>query len=106
MTQSHANARSNPMTDHRDEHEAYAITPLPAGISNDEYIRRLRRQCDMEAAHIAELKAQIKTLRDERDEARREVCVIIAQHSNDPIPDEEYFVCATRGWDCFKEEAK
>jgi hypothetical protein len=80
--------------------------PLPAGISHDEYIRGLRRQCDMEAAHIAELKEQIKTLRDERDEARREVCVIIAQHSNDPIPDEEYFVCATRGWDCFKEEAR
>jgi hypothetical protein len=75
-------------------------------IAQAELIRWLRRQCDMEAAHIAKLKAQIKTLRDERDEARREVCVIIAQHSNDPIPDEEYFVCATRGWDCFKEEAR
>ena len=105
MTQSHANARSNPVAN-----------PQPTDPPTDEIvpwlrfhaelIRRLRRQCDMEAAHISELKAQIKTLRDERDEARREVCVIIAQHSNDPIPDEEYFVCATRGWDCFKEEAK
>lgn len=143
------------MTDHRDEHEAYAITPLPAGISNDEYIRRLRRQCDMEAAHIAELKEQVRTIaleRDaarekiarivdgmegccmacepvgvrnqqlegmlevmreqvehyvsERDEARREVCILIAKHSSDPIPDEKYFVCATRGWDCFREEAR
>ena len=65
------------MTDHRDEHEAYAITPLPAGISHDEYIRRLRRQCDMEAAHIAELKEQVRTIALERDAARNKIARIM-----------------------------
>lgn len=109
------------MTDHRDEHE---ITPLPAEASDwkrnidwkrlgdlcdmfcaitkiqqlEEETQRLRRQCDMEAAHIAELKEQIKTLRAERDEARREVCSLEA----DTAEDQREFA-RQRGWDCFRD---
>jgi hypothetical protein len=56
----------------------HEITPLPAGISQDEYIRRLRRQCDMEADHIAELKEQVRTIALERDAAREKVARIMA----------------------------
>lgn len=38
-------------------------------ISQAELVRRLRRQCDMEAAHIAELKEQVRTIALERDAA-------------------------------------
>jgi hypothetical protein len=45
---------------------------------------------------------EIKRLRDERDEARREVCVWqgldTATKSNE--------VARVRGWDCFKEDGK
>ncbi len=47
-------------------------------ISQDEYIRRLRRQCDMEASHIAELKEQVRTIALERDAAREKVAKIMA----------------------------
>lgn len=55
----------------------HEITPLPAGISQDEYIRRLRRQCDMEADHIAELKEQVRTIALERDAAREKIARIM-----------------------------
>lgn len=111
------------MTDHRDEHEPYAITPPPA-ISeaalrlarqvaewqekcalaiessrlSEAEVRRLRVRCEMEASHIAELKEQIKTLRAERDEARREVSNLNRTWAKRP---QDYAI--ERGWDCFRE---
>ena len=55
------------MTDHDDE------------MTQAERIRRLEHRCDMEAHHIAELRTQINLLRAERDEARLEVCQLLAQ---------------------------
>ena len=92
MTQSHANARTNPVSNPQ------PTDPPTDEISQAELIRRLRRQCDMEAAHIAELKEQIKTLRAERDEARRIVCEMQAakeQGTPEGWADEW-------GWDCFR----
>ena len=47
--------------------------------SRAERIRRLEHRCDMEAHHIAELRTQINLLRAERDDARREICQLLAQ---------------------------
>ena len=62
--------------------------------------------------HIQELVKGINTLRDERDEARREICRLSQQaHNiacelsrypkNAPSP-QEY--ATALGWDCFKED--
>ena len=62
--------------------------------------------------HIQELVKVINTLRDERDEARREICRLSQQaHNiacelsrypkNAPSP-QEY--ATALGWDCFKED--
>lgn len=62
-------------------------------------IEFLRHRCDMEVMHIAELKEQIKVLRKERDEARREIC------SNVVFPSSpQDYATNRRGWDCFKQE--
>ena len=71
-----------------------------------ELIRRLQHRCDMEAAHIAELKDQISGLRallavalEQRDEARREVCkwLVTAEGGTE----QEHATEA--GWDCCPE---
>ena len=76
------------MTDHDDE------------LTQAERIRRLMHRCDMEAEHVAELKEQIKTLRDERDVLRREVCRHRAEAIQDARPED---IAAMLQWDCFKE---
>ena len=76
--------------------------PTTNEIAQAELIRWLRRQRDMEAAHIAELKEQIKSLRDERDEARRWFC----QHVELPLGGDGTLVAKGHGWDCIKEEAR
>ena len=93
MTQSHANARNNQVTYHEDE------------MTQAERIRRLEHRCDMEAAHIAELKAQIRSLRallavalEQRDEARREVC------GHDEFIGGAMLEAKRRGWDCFDSQ--
>lgn len=122
------------MTDHRDNHEAYAITPplavaefqsrlaqllaeaqskvsmaLESSRLSEDEVLRLRARCEMEASHIAELKDQISSLRaglaialDQRDEARREVCMNEANHL--PTMANPRREAKRRGWDCFKEE--
>jgi len=52
---------------------------------------------------VIELEKTVKQLRSERDEARREVCELLARdlpspstHERDPITH-----AAIRGWDCF-----
>jgi hypothetical protein len=46
----------------------------------------------------------IKTLRTERDEARREVCRNEANHL--PTMADPRREAKRRGWDCFKEDGK
>jgi hypothetical protein len=60
--------------------------------------------------HIQELVKTINTLRAERDEARREVCVArealirLMTHGNVAVPQEAMHQAAkARGWDCFEE---
>lgn len=59
-----------------------------------------------QAADIEALRREIERLTAERDTARREVCNLLANQTDDRGPDEAYMICAVRGWDCFKEEAK
>jgi cell division protein FtsB len=99
-----------------------------------EMIVRLYNRCNAEAAHIAELKGQVRasadqcraqhreiqTLRAERDEARREVCENVANEMNGPPIHVSGFytaimaiykkriaprdVARKRGWDCFADQ--
>ncbi len=55
------------------------LDPETDETSRAERIRRLEHRCDMEAHHIAELRTQINLLRAERDDARREICQLLAQ---------------------------
>jgi hypothetical protein len=53
--------------------------------------------------------AEIKRLREERDEARRELCIGLADHTHCTfdLPDgcwNHLKVQHARGWDCFKED--
>ena len=53
--------------------------------------------------------AEIKRLREERDEARRELCIGLADHTHCTfdLPDgcwNHLRVQHARGWDCFKED--
>ena len=73
--------------------------PMAVAVQQIEF---LRHRCDMEVAHIAELKEQIKMLRAERDEARREVCEWLALSEGGT--EQEH--ADEAGWDCFKEENK
>ena len=50
---------------------------------------------------MTDMKEQIKRLREERDEARREVCES-AQYCVDRSKEE----AERRGWDCYKEETR
>lgn len=59
---------------------------------------------DAANTEIAEMKEQIKRLREERDEARREVCEFEA--SIEPtILKTLHSIAQLRGWDCYDEEA-
>ena len=67
-----------------------------------EVIVRLYNRCTMEAMHIMEIRQQVKELRGERDEARREVCAWQGATSGKSFRD----TATVRGWDCFKEDGK
>jgi hypothetical protein len=55
-----------------------------------------------ELAYQVERKlAKLAEMRQQRDEARREVCQKTAAHRGYPTEAEE--IAAERGWDCFKE---
>ena len=64
-----------------------------------EMIVRLYNRCTMEAQHTMELRQQVKELRGERDEARREVCAWQGAMSGKSFRD----TATVRGWDCFKD---
>lgn len=64
-----------------------------------EMIVKLYNRCTMEALHIMEIRQQVKELRGERDEARREVCAWQGATSGKSFRD----TAAVRGWDCFKD---
>jgi hypothetical protein len=126
------------VTDHRDQHEPYSITPPPEVTAfalrlaqqvaewrekcalalessrlSEEEVRRLRARCDMEVSHIAELKEQIKMLRAERDEARRDLCMewvwrgrnYRMQNGHKFKPSAEDWATISN-WDCFRDTMK
>ena len=62
-----------------------------------EMIVKLYNRCTMEAQHIMELRQQVKDLRGERDEARRELC------GHDDFIGGAMLEANRRGWDCFKD---
>ncbi len=75
----------------------------------DDIPKRLREQSvgdysvslwDEAADEITRLRADLAQRTVERDEARREVCELLARSMKGPME-----VAADRGWDCF-EEAK
>ena len=62
-----------------------------------EMIVKLYNRCTMEAQHIMEIRQQVKDLRGERDEARREVSKLMGGSA------EQHWYANRRGWDCFGE---
>lgn len=62
---------------------------------------RERDEADRLARRNALLVAEIETVRDERDDARREVCMNEAKHL--PTMADPRREAKRRGWDCFKE---
>jgi hypothetical protein len=119
------------VTDHRDNHEAYAITPPPAvaafqtriaqllaeaqskvsmalessRLSEDE-VRRLRARCEMEASHIAELKDQISSLRAGLQIAldqRDEARQEVCVWQGLDTGNTPRDTATVRGWNCFRE---
>jgi hypothetical protein len=72
-------------------------------------IEQFRLSCEERganwASHEHEMRDQIATLREERDEARRHLCDLYAkgQPTSSVMTDKDY--AAELGWDCFKEPA-
>jgi len=58
---------------------------------------------NLTSCELVEAANEIKRLRKERDEARREVCQW--EHHWDKTSSEQYYA-DKRGWDCFKENGK
>ena len=92
------------MTDSRDEHEPYGISPP---VKDADIIPWLRCEADA-AAHqpspwrmLAAAADAIERLTAERDEARREICDWISEGREDPK-----VIAARYGWDCFKEDGE
>ena len=81
--------------------------PFP---DSDEAIRALQdvaEAVDEMEAECHRLRAELKTALDERDEARREVCLEASvDASGCYISGKHILVAEDRGWDCFKEESK
>ena len=53
--------------------------------------------------HKVILEEEVKQIRKERDEARREVCVLLHTDENGCVRVGKPSEAAVRGWDCFKE---
>ena len=91
------------MTDSRDEHEPYAITPT---VKEADIVPWLRCEADA-AAHQPSPWRMLKAAADaiarltaERDEARRMYC---GRVSRDVQPD-AFEIAKNHGWDCFPQE--
>lgn len=98
------------MTDSRDEHEPYAITPA---VEDADIVPWLRLEADA-AAHqpspwrmLAAAADAIVRLTAERDEARRFVCnrewLMTVMTGQISTPER---IAKDRDWDCFKEDGK
>ena len=59
---------------------------------------------DLAKVAIDALLETISSLSKQRDEARREVCVLSVTYANFYSVGEEKEAAKDRGWDCFKEE--
>ena len=91
------------MTDSRDEHEPYAITPA---IKDTDIVPWLRCEADA-AAHqpspwrmLAAAADTIERLTAERDDARRRLCKVVGDNRDMWGED----VAKEYGWDCFGQE--
>jgi hypothetical protein len=62
---------------------------LESGKVCSDFARELERELAQRTAEVAEAEA-------ERDEARREVCELLARSMKGPME-----IAADRGWDCF-----
>ena len=76
------------------------LDPATDETSQADRIRRLEHRCDMEAAHLREMKAQVRALIAERDLLRREVCRHRAAEIQGKKPED---IAAALQWDCFRE---
>ena len=99
-------------------------TDLPADVLRDigeayEYINDLQRRIQMlrdgfegSCTACEPVGDMNKKLREERDEARREVCGLLVACHTDPDDDEKpdpnlkNVHAGIRGWDCFEENSK
>jgi hypothetical protein len=97
------------MTDSRDEHEPYAITPA---VEDADIVPWLRLEADA-AAHqpspwrmLAAAADAIERLTAERDEARRFACQNTIHPLRMPIGMTPKEYAEVLGWDCFKEDGK
>ena len=69
-----------------------------------------KNECEHLATDRNNLALGLEKLRDERDEARREVCgLLVACHTDPdddkPDPNLKHIHAGIRGWDCFKENS-
>ncbi len=94
------------MTDSRDEHEPYGITPA---VEDADIVPWLRCEADSAAHHpspwmmLTAAADIIERLRAERDEARRLICNIVSTACSRWSED----VAKDRGWEyLFKEDGK
>jgi hypothetical protein len=93
------------VTDSRDEHEPYGITPA---VEDADIVPWLRCEADAAAHHpspwmmLAAAANAIERLTAERDEARRRLCKVVGD--NREMWGED--VAKEYGWDCFEEDGK
>jgi len=67
-----------------------------------EMIVRLYNRCTMEAQHTMELRQQVKELRGERDELKRQLCRVLHPRKRMMSANEMARLCWDC-WDCFKD---
>ena len=66
-------------------------------------IERLRAKAYGDVGHMIANGLQIRRLRDERNEARREVCEMRSEELVDPITSPEQ-IAQQRGWNCYEQD--
>ena len=69
-------------------------------------LQQVTEAVDEMEAEIVQQAKEIEQLREERDEARREVCEMTPRYEgrHDDTFEESKGVAVERGWDCYKEE--
>jgi hypothetical protein len=78
---------------------------------SEEEVRRLRHRCEMEVAHIAELKAQVRSIALERDAEREQVARLTAErdearimYCNNLSPADPHKIAEKWRWNCFAHD--